>query len=105
MISITRKRKRWIFLISLLLTLQTDAQFDDQSLEQETQTVVPMRSPIDCDFDLKLDSNGFCSWKTVEDGEDKLEKGSIWHTGNSVLVDSANSIVKSSMGGWFFGKI
>jgi hypothetical protein len=93
-----RRRKRWppICLLLILLAIPANADFDEQSIETDPQPAVSMRSPVDCDFDLKLDNNGMCSWKPSSEDS---SKASIWHTGNSVLVDSANSIVKSAMGG------
>lgn len=47
-------------------------------------------SVADCKFDRLSgkDDAGFCGWRPDLDG------GQIWHTGNAVIVDSANSIVK-----------
>lgn len=88
-----RKRKRWQPLTFFVFLLFIPITNGHTSTEHE-ETTPPIRSPVDCDFDLKLDTNGMCSWRP-----EQSDKDSIWHTGNSVLVDSANSIVKSSMGG------
>lgn len=90
-----RRRKRRSFLTWVLVSMFVLTAMASESADEE-QEVQQMHSPIDCDFDLKLNTNGMCSWRPEETRD---ESASIWHTGNSVLVDSANSIVKSPMGG------
>lgn len=60
---------------------------------------------MDCNFERTAENTiGFCAWRP--DTENGIR---IWHTGNAVLVDSVNSVVRSSNGGegkffFIFGK-
>ena len=51
-------------------------------------------SDVDCTFDhFPMQKNQeFCSWQP------DLEGLSIWSTDNAILVDSANSVIKSPLG-------
>ncbi|KAI1730751.1 MAM domain, meprin/A5/mu domain-containing protein [Ditylenchus destructor] len=57
------------------------------------------KSPLDCTFDQLSDSRdtGFCQWRPAR-GKAAAPANSalLWHTGNAVLVDSANSVVPRS---------
>jgi hypothetical protein len=56
-----------------------------------------LASTIDCSFELKGENagnNGFCGWRPDNEGGIR-----IWHSGNAVLVDSVNSVVRSSSAG------
>ncbi|KAI3420274.1 hypothetical protein GPALN_003588 [Globodera pallida] len=51
-------------------------------------------APFDCSFELfPLNGKGFCTWRP-----DNEQSALLWHNGNAVLVDAANSLVHSTGG-------
>ena len=68
---------RWWLIAQLLLVAHL--------VQSELQASI-----VDCNFDRLSgrDDSGFCGWRPDFDG------AQIWHTGNAVLLDSANSIIK-----------
>ena len=78
-----RHHNKILFSIFLLL-IQMPAQFS-----------ATLPTPVDCNFERTAENTlGFCGWRP--DSENGIR---IWHTGNAVLVDSVNSVVRSSSGG------
>uniref|UniRef100_A0A914GSX3 MAM domain-containing protein n=1 Tax=Globodera rostochiensis TaxID=31243 RepID=A0A914GSX3_GLORO len=51
-------------------------------------------APFDCSFELfPSNGKGFCTWRP-----DNEQSALLWHNGNAVLVDAANSLVHSTGG-------